>query len=119
MTNTPINVPLSDWQRHSAKEADLRVKNRFFESNPVLNENGVSAIARPGLKYWASIGDGPIRGIFQQPGTFDDDAFAVSYDTVYRLDRQDLGNTAIFTGLAGGDTTINMAATGDIGSIPP
>jgi hypothetical protein len=65
------NVPLarSDYFRGVAKEARILTRNRYFEGNPVLSEAQVALIARPGLRRWIYVGEGPIRpnGIYSQP----------------------------------------------------
>lgn len=121
-----IPMAMSFRRRLSAKEPFVAVKNRFVEKNPVLSDDGPAFIQRPALNFWKAVGQGPIRNIHQQPGAFNDDAFAASYDTLYRLDRTNGlngGNVAIFTGLVGADegSYVPMCVTGDIGGgeIPP
>lgn len=121
-----IPLALSDRRRPAAKEPLVALKNRFVEINPVLTEGDPAYIQRPGLNYWTTVGIGPIRALYQQPGAFNDDAFAVSYDQLYRLDRtngEEGGNQLLYSGLAGADanTAVNMTITGDIGGgeIPP
>lgn len=121
-----IPMAMSFRRRLSAKEPFVAVKNRLVEKNPVLSDDGPAFIQRPGLNFWAEVGVGPIRNVHQQPGAFNDDAFAVSYDELYRLDRTNGlngGNVSIFNGLAGADEggAVPMTVTGDIGGgeIPP
>jgi hypothetical protein len=119
-----IPLATSNRRRAAAKEPFVALKNRFVEANPVLSDNGPAYIQRPALSYWTSIGMGPIRAINQQPGAFNDDAFAVSYDQMFRLDRTNGlngGNRAIYSGLAGADegAAVNSTFTGDIGEITP
>lgn len=119
-----VDIAPSDWIRSSTKEADLRAKNRFMEQNPSLHGKG-SAIARPGMRYWATVGTGPIRKLFQQPGAFDDDAFAASGRSLYRLDRKGdpiagVLNTEIFSLLSSSARLpVTMAVTGRVGSVDP
>lgn len=119
-------MAMSFRRRQSSKEPFVAVKNRFVEKNPVLSDDGPAFLQRPALNFWTTVGAGPIRNIFQQPGAFADDAFAASYDELYRLDRTNGlngGNTLIFSGLIGADegTFVPMCITGDIGGgeIPP
>lgn len=125
MAVTEVDIPTGDWIRASSKEADLRLKNRFLEQNPSLNGGKAAAIARPGMRYWATVGTGPIRKLFQQPGAFDDDAFAASGTSLFRLDRQGdpLGgvlNTEIWTRLSGhAKLPVVMAVTGRVGDVQP
>lgn len=115
-------IPLAgqDRARSVAKEPLIALRNRFAESNPVLSDESPAFIARPALKYWQTVGEGPIRATFQQPGAFDGDAFVVSYNSLYRMKRD--GTTVLITDtLSGGDTvaTVRMTATGDLGDIRP
>lgn len=125
MSVSPVKIPIADWKRLSSDEAILSLKNRFLEGNPVLSDGTVSAIARPGMRYWATVGDGPIRKLFQQPGAFDDDAFAASGRSLYRLDRQGdallgVNNTEIFDRLsASAKLPICMAVSGRVGDVYP
>lgn len=117
-----VSIPLAsaDYRRQVAREADVLLRNRYIEPNPVLN-NGSAFVARPGLRYWQTIGDGPIRATFSAPGAFDDDLFVVSFNSLYRVARADGTPTLITSGLSGGSerTAVRMAATGDIGVITP
>jgi hypothetical protein len=115
------NVPLarSDYFRGVAKEARILTRNRYFEGNPVLSEAQVALIARPGLRRWIYVGEGPIRpnGIYSQPGSFDDAAFVVSGQHWWRVDTE--GTTSLLTeGVTGGGAAVSMAGTGTIGETP-
>jgi hypothetical protein len=78
-----VDIPLSrsDYFRGVAKEARIRTRNRYFEQNPVLTGKPATLIARMGLRRWLYVGAGPIRGVYSQPGSFNDAAFVVSDDT--------------------------------------
>lgn len=120
----PVPFAASNRRRTAAKEPFIGMRNRFVEPNPVLSDDRPASIQRPSLNYWTTIGQGSIRAFHQQPGAFNDDAFAVSYDAMYRLDRTNGlndGNRVIYQGLAGADegATINGCFTGDIGTIRP
>lgn len=94
----------------------------MLESQPILSDEEPGFIARPALQYWTTIGDGPIRALHQQPGAFDDDAFAVSYDKLYRLSRIDASINAVIYSSVGGaaaNSVVNFCTTGDIGTIQP
>ena len=116
-----VDIPVgrSDYWRQVAKEARIPLRNRYFEQNPVLNESQdfPAYIARPALKKWAEVGDGPIRFTFSAPGTFDDDLFVVSNLTLYRVDS---AGTATSIGVISNDPLggVSMAATGNIGETP-
>lgn len=125
------NIPLAqaDRRRLVAQEADVILRNRYLEANPVLTpDNNPAYIARPALRFWQHIGpdgagktQGPIRADFSQPGAFDDDLFVVPYNSLYRVKRVDGSFSLITNTLTGGDTNaaIRMACTGDIGTIGP
>lgn len=115
---TPIQLGTNDWFREVAKEARVPLHNRFFEQNPVLTEQPAALIARPGMKrFLTSVGDGPVRAIYSQPGSFESAAFVASGDNLYRIDG-DASVTFITNDLNGGSGYVSMAATGNIGSTP-
>lgn len=99
-----IEVARSDYRRSVAHEASIALRNRFFEQNPVLNagRDFTSLIARPALKKFIEVGDGPIRKLFNEPGVFGGDLFVVSATDLYRV--------SAATGLA--------SFIGDIGPVP-
>jgi hypothetical protein len=115
------DIPLarSDYFRGIAKEARILTRNRYFEANPALTEQQTALIARPGLRRWIYVGEGPIRpnGIYSQPGSFNDAAFVVSGAQWWRVDKD--GTTTLITeGVSGGGGSVSMAGTGRIGETP-
>lgn len=113
------DVPLgrADYHRTVAKEARIQTRNRYFEANPVLTDKQTALISRPALRRWLSVGSGPIRGAYSQPGTFDDALFVVSGEDWYRVDKD--GTTTFLTdGVNPGTGNVSMAATGNIGETP-
>lgn len=110
-------IPLghSDYHRSVAKEARIQLRNRFFEENPVLNEKQTALISRPGLRRWLEVGTGPIRGIYSQPGSFNDALFVVSGDSWYRVDKD---STVTLIAVEINLAAITMAGTGTIGTVP-
>lgn len=113
-----VNFLPSDFKRTVAKTTELTLKNRYFEQNPFLNESAASLVARPGLKRWITVGSGPIRNVFSEPGTFNGDIFVASGDTLYRVTQSGVA-TAIYNGLYNPDRgAVNMAITGNIEDIP-
>lgn len=113
------DIPLghADYHRSVAKEARVQTRNRYFEQNPVLVETLTAMIARPGLRRWIAVGDGPIRGIYSQPGSFNDALFVVSGNSWYRVDKD--GTVTLLTaGLLPGTGSVSMAGTGTIGTVP-
>lgn len=116
---TAVNIPLarSEYFRGVAKEARIYLRNRYFEENPVLTAEQAALIARPGLKRWVNVGSGPIRGIFSQPGTFNDALFVVSGSEWYRVEKNGT-STLLKTGIAGGTDAVSMVGTAPIGIVP-
>lgn len=114
-----VEIPLnrSDYSRSVAKEAELPLRNRYFEANPVLSQTQTALISRPGLKRFRQVGEGPIRGIFSEPGTFNEACFVVSGTAWYRLDTNGTV-TLIETGISGGNSSVSMCATSRIGEVP-
>lgn len=111
------DIPLgrADYYRTVAKEARIFTRNRYFEQNPVLTAT-TALIARPGMRRWIYIGDGPIRGggVYSSPGSFNDALFVVSANEWYRVDK-DGTKTLITAGINPGAGAVSMAATGTIG----
>lgn len=113
-----VNFNTSDYRRQVADAGSLMLKNRYFEQNPVLNEDGASLLARPGMRLLTTVGAGPIRGLASEAGSFDGDLFIASGDTFYRMDSE-LTKTSIYTGLLNPEKgVVNMAITAVIGETP-
>lgn len=117
-----MKIPLGrgDYFRSIAKEARIRTVNRIFESNPVLTEEpNTSMLARPGLRRFLFIGNGPINGVYSQPGSFLDALFVLSETDLYRVER-DGSSAVILNGVAAPKLTSPLiaVATGTIGDTP-
>jgi hypothetical protein len=114
------DIPLarSEYFRAVAKEARIYLRNRYYEANPVLTAQQVALIARPGQVRWIIVGDGPIRGLYSQPGTFNEALFTVSGTEWYRVDT-DASDTLLLEDVAGSPGGVSMVGTGDIGTTPP
>lgn len=97
------------YERTVSQEPHIVLKNRFFEQNPTNLETQVALLARPGYDYLDAFGSGPIRKLFSQPGVFNNDAFVVSGQTVFRY-AQDGTKTLLPGTLAAGGQP-EMAAT--------
>lgn len=108
----------SDYGRRVANAADLTLRNRYFEENPSLTDDGAALLARPGLNYLTTVGSGPIRGIFTEPGAFGGDLFVASYDELYRVNTL-MEKTLIQSGLFNPDRgAVSMAIVQGIGDEP-
>jgi hypothetical protein len=115
-----MDIPLSrsDYFRGVAKEARIRTRNRYFETNPILNAGNAAMIARMGLRRYLYVGQDGITGIYSQPGSFNDAAFVASGDNLWRIDKN---GTKTFIGAVGSPSQNNaviMAATSNIGTTP-
>ncbi len=113
-----VNFRTSDFRRKVADAGALMLKNRYFEQNPFLEDDPQALIARPGMRRLCYIGDGPIRGLESQPGSFNGDLFVASGANLFRMDNQ-LVQTSIFSSLQNPlKGFVNMAITGNIGETP-
>lgn len=115
-----VDVPLgrSDYFRNVAKEARIRLLNRYFEQNPVLTKEQTALIARMALRRWVYLGDGPIRGEYSQTGSFSDALFVATGDKLWRVDKDE---STTFIGTIPSTSLknyVSMAATSNIGSTP-
>ena len=117
MAGTPIPLGQSDYFRQVAKEARIRLRNRYFEQNPVLSQQQTALIQRPSLRRWLAVGEGPIRGVYSQPGSFSDALFVVSGEEWYRVGTDGTA-TLLQGGIQGGGASVSMAGTGNIGDTP-
>lgn len=115
-----MDIPLSrsDYFRGVAKEARIRTRNRYFEQNPVLTDQGSALLPRMGLRRYLAVGDGPIRGIYSQAGSFNSAAFVASGDQLWRVD---IDGTITLIGDLPSPSLLgfaSMAATSNIGVTP-
>lgn len=115
-----MDIPLSrsDYFRQVAKEARIFTRNRYFEQNPVLTDTQSALISRPAMQRWLEVGSGPIRGVYSQPGSFDDHLFVASGNEIWRVE-PDMTSTLIGTLPSPSTRTpVEMVATGNIGDTP-
>lgn len=115
-----MKIPLanSDSRRSLAKQAIVPLVNRYYESDPVLTDDGASLLARPGGRRWLAVGPGPIRALYDAPGAFHDAVFAVSGDELHKVGANGaLTLLGYITGSAT-DAFVSMTATGNIGADP-
>lgn len=115
-----MDIPLSrsDYFRGVAKEARIRTRNRYFETNPILTAGNSAMIARMGMRRYLYVGQDGITGIYSQPGSFKDAVFVASGDSLWRIDKN---GTKTFIGVVGSPSPNNaviMAATSNIGTTP-
>lgn len=108
-----LKIGKGDWNRMVAREAQIQTRNRYYESNPILNDEGVAMISRPALKRFLYVGSGPIRAVYSQPGDFEEALFVVSGSEFYRVDLD--GTVTYLQGDIALGGTPRMAATASIG----
>jgi hypothetical protein len=84
----PVKVPLTrtTWRRDYAGGVELKLLNRFFESDPSSTIDDTALIARPGTTFDRSVGAGPHRQNYSKPGLFNSDLFTASGTKIYRWD---------------------------------
>jgi hypothetical protein len=70
------------YRRQAAGLPELRLINMFAEA-ATTSQDGVVMISRPGLVNAATMGAGPVRGLFYQQGTLGDALFGVSGSQLY------------------------------------
>jgi hypothetical protein len=115
-----MDIPLSrsDYFRSVAKEARIRTRNRYFETNPILTGQNAAMIARMGMRRYLNVGNGPIRGVYSQDGSFNGDAFVASDDFLYRVSAAGVVTPIGAITSASPTAAVSMAATSNIGTTP-
>lgn len=106
-------IPLgtTDLSRSVAETPDVRLLNRYYEQDPTNTADQVALLTRPSLRKWKTVGTGPIRAIYSQPGSFAESLFVVSGNTVYRIA---VDETVTTVGTLGTSTGyVSMTATPD------
>lgn len=93
------------YRRLAAGLPELRLMNMFAEA-AATSQDGVVLISRPSLSFDQSLGQGPIRGLFQQEGTFDGKMFVVSGAQLIAEDGTNFGGVE-------GAGPVSFAASGD------
>ncbi len=112
MTRIPLGR--GAYKRTVAQQPEVRVQNRYFEADPTNLEDEVSLLTRPSLRRWISdMGVGPIRGVYSQPGTFDEMLFAVSGEELYTVERDETVTLAGNIGATSNESNVSFAGTDD------
>lgn len=83
---TQIPLGLSARKRNTTWSPPVRVVNYLAEQSDTNPFNGIDHIQRPGMVLFSEVGDGPIRGVYRQAGTFGGDFLVVSDEEWYRVD---------------------------------
>lgn len=105
-----MRIPLgrSDFVRGIAETPGIILKNRYYEQCPSNQEDQVALLSRPGLRKWLTVGSGPIRGMYSQPGAFLDSLFVVSGTELYEVATDE---TTTLLGTVTGTGAVSMTAT--------
>lgn len=90
----------------SVNAADARMVNIFPEIIPEAGKEAVFLQRCPGLRWLVSVGDGPVRGMWEYAG----DVYVVSGTGFYRLDGD--AYTPVLLGTVDGTTQVSMADNG-------
>lgn len=106
----PLGTEVS--QRFYAKQAEIGLTNRFFETNPT-DEDGFSLLSRPGTTLETIVGNGPIQANYTVPGLFSSDLFTISGGALYR--RSTAGVNTLINGSIGATTRPRMAGVAGAG----
>lgn len=83
MTTIPLAVTHSI--RTLGRTPPMMLVNMFVEKDPSNAVDGLARLQRPALALFATLGTGPIRGVYRQAGTFNGDYLVVSGLTLYRV----------------------------------
>lgn len=83
----PIPLGLNAYRRQANFQPEVEMVNLFMEEDKSgASPDKWARIMRPGLELWSSVGTGPTRGAFVQPGFFEGDMFRVIGNSLYRGD---------------------------------
>lgn len=82
-----VTVPLGvgAYERNYAGEPEIRLLNRFLETNPTNQREKIALLTRPGTNSLGQCPGGANRGCFSKPGLFNSDLFVVFGVNLYRL----------------------------------
>lgn len=105
MSAIPLGV--SSFKRRTGRIKEVLCVNMFLEKDPTNLVDQLARLQRPGLAPLVTLGDGPIRGVFQQFGSFGADIIAVSGPDVFRV----AGSGATVLGVISGTDRVQIAAS--------
>jgi hypothetical protein len=100
---TPIQFASQSYQARSPNINAERLVNLYLEQNPQGSKSAVVLHGTPGLKRWATIGNGPIRGVVPLGPRL----FVVSGDRLYAVEHD---GDAEDVGAIGGSGNVNVTA---------
>ncbi len=79
-----IPLGLSAYKRQFGGEPEIKLINRYAETDPSNLREYVTLLARPGTSALVTLGAGFVRGSYSKPGLFNGDLFIVSGPNLYR-----------------------------------
>jgi hypothetical protein len=106
MTAVPLGV--SSFHRAIAKTPTILLVNMFLEKDASNQVDGLVRIQRPALASFATVGVGPIRGVFRQSGTFSGHYLIVAGQRLYRVTSS---GSPTLLGTIAGTSRVSIAAT--------
>ena len=80
-----VPLGLTSYRRRGARTAEVALVNMLVEKDPTNQIDGLLRFQRPGLASWATVGDGPIRGIFRRLGVLSSLYYVVSGTSLYSV----------------------------------
>lgn len=117
MQTVALPLAKSEFLRGVSRIARIAMKNRFIDPNPILNDQGISAVSRPAMKKLIEVGTGPVRSLFSSPSLFGDDLFVVSGNFLHTVTPALVQNqVAQISTLPFGD--VSWAPVANIGETP-
>lgn len=105
----PLASQVSGRGLHGLPPAHLI--NMYAAQAETLPEKGMWWLPTAGLQLFSTIGNGPIRGFYQQDGVLSDTAYVVSGNEVYSFDAN--GTATIAGVIASGSGRVSMSADSD------
>lgn len=83
MTGVPLGF--SQYRRRGARTPEIALLNVIVEKDPTNQVDGLVRFQRPALTSLASVGAGPIRGVFRRSGVLGSNYLVVSAHTLYSV----------------------------------
>lgn len=112
MTRIPLGR--GAYKRTVAQVPEVQVQNRYFEADPTNLEDEVALLTRPAMRRWkADVGLGPIRGVYSQPGVFEEALFVASGEELYMIERDETETLLGNIGATSNESNVSFAATDD------
>lgn len=103
-----IPLGLNAYNRAAGRLPAVRCVNQYVEPTSVESD-GTVLLPRPALAAFATVGDGPIRGLYRQAGTFGGDFLVVSGAELYRVTS---AGVATLLGSVPGVARVTIASSG-------